>query len=78
MKTWPPRKKAGMPRGVYERRPCMKTFGRTAAFKDRLLADRANGKSKAEAARMYGVSTATVYHLERGAWNEGRRRTNTV
>lgn len=57
-----------MPPGVYERKPYMRTYGKTAGKRGEMLALRKSGVSITTIMRMYGVSAATVCHLQRGNW----------
>lgn len=56
-----------MPPGVYVRRPCMKTYGKTAGKREEIL-EYLLSHSVQDAAKEFGISSSSVYKIKAGKW----------
>jgi transposase len=65
-----------MPTGKYERKPCMKSYGKTGGKRAEILAF-LDGNSVAAAAEKFDVSTSTIYKIKVGNWKGKRVLHNT-
>ncbi len=63
-----------MPKGVYARKPYMRTYGKTAGMRDAVLLLLKIGKNKTWIAREMNVSRMTIYRLQVGNWGNKKPR----
>jgi hypothetical protein len=61
-----------MPRGIYERKPHMRTYGKTRGLRD-LIKQYRKKHGLASTARHFDVCKSTICKIVNGEWNASRK-----